>query len=72
MTIGAVLSQVQVEEEKVIMYGSKVKMMMVYDKKKTFRYNPFCNSEVILQLVKAGVHTPYRAFIVKVGRLVPR
>ncbi len=45
--------------------------MMVYDKKRTFRYNSFCNGEVLLLLVKPGVHTPYRAFVIKVARLIP-
>ncbi len=40
--------------------------MMVYDKKRTFRYNSFCNSEVFLVLVKSGVHSLYRSLIIMV------
>ncbi len=47
-------------------------MTMVYDKERTFGYNSFCNGEVLLLLVKSGVHTPYRPFVIKVARLVSR
>ncbi len=39
--------------------------MMVYDKKRTFRYNSLCNSEALLLLVKSGVHSLYRTFVVR-------
>ncbi len=43
--------------------------MMVYDKR-TFRYNSFCNGEVLLLLVKSVVHSPYRQLVMMVARLV--
>ncbi len=76
LAIGTVPSQVHDSEENVIIYGSKpysrVTMTMVYDKKRTFCYNSFCNGEVLLLLVKPGVDTPYRPFNIKVAKLVPR
>ncbi len=45
-------------------------MMMVYDKKRTFRYNSFCNGDVLLLIVKPAVHTPYKPFITKVARVI--
>ncbi len=68
LAIGAVLSQVQDGEEKIIMYGSKA----FSASKQSFRYNSFCNGEVFLLLVKPGVHTPYRPFVIKVARLIPQ
>ncbi len=46
-------------------------MMMVYDKKRTFCYNSFCNSKVLLLFVGSGVQSLDRLFIVKVARLIP-
>ncbi len=43
-------------------------MTMVYDNERIFPYNSFCKSEVFLLLVKSGVNTPYRPFVVKVVR----
>ncbi len=44
--------------------------MMVYDKERMFRYNSFCNGEVLVLLVKSEVYTLYRPFVIKVARLV--
>ncbi len=72
-------------EEKVIMYGSKAfswsqrqwcskrreLFAIIRYKKRTFHYNSFCNGEVLVLLVKPGVHTPYKPFIIKVATLIP-
>ncbi len=61
LAISAVLSQVKNSEEKVIMYGSKaffrVTMMLVYNEERTFCYNSFCNSEILLLHVESGIHS---------------
>ncbi len=75
VTIGAVLSQVQDSEEKVIMYGSKAfsgsERRWCMTRRELFAIIHFVTVKFSLLLVNPGVHTPYKPFITKVTRIVP-
>ncbi len=75
LAIGAVLSQVQDCEEKVIIYDSKAfsesQRRWCMTRRELFAIIHFVTVKFLLLLVKPGVHAPYRPFVIKVDSLVP-